>query len=119
MDREVVEDDDIPSPEGRGQFAFDPDIERCAVHRAMNDPGRGGVHFHFTPTSASWLNQVEIWFSILQGKSLSGASFTSVAQLKDHIDAFIPTYNENAVPFVWTKAKVRQRRFKGRRISQL
>ena len=77
------------------------------------------VHFHFTPTSASWLNQVEIWFSILQGKSLSGASFTSVAQLKDHIDAFIASYNENAVPFVWTKAKVRQRRFKNRRISQL
>jgi transposase len=77
------------------------------------------VHFHFTPTSASWLNQVEIWFSILQGKSLSGASFTSVAQLKDHIDAFIASYNENAAPFVWTKAKVRQRRFKNRRISQL
>jgi len=36
------------------------------------------VHFHFTPTSASWLNQVEIWFSILQGQSLSGTSFTSV-----------------------------------------
>jgi hypothetical protein len=77
------------------------------------------VQFHFTPTSASWLNQVEIWFSILQGQSLSGASFTSLAQLQDHIDAFIASYNENAVPFVWTKAKVRQRRFKNRRISQL
>ena len=44
------------------------------------------VHFHFTPTRASWLNQVEIWFSVLQGQSLTGASFTSVAQLKDHID---------------------------------
>ena len=77
------------------------------------------VHFHFTPTSASWLNQVEIWFSILQGQSLSGASFTSVAQLKDHIDAFIDSYNEGAAPFVWTKAKVHQRRFKGRRIKQL
>ena len=77
------------------------------------------VHFHFTPTSASWLNQVEIWFSILQGQSLAGASFTSVAQLKDHIDAFIASYNEGAEPFAWTKTKVRQRRFKGRRISQL
>jgi transposase len=36
------------------------------------------VRFHFTPTSASWLNQVEVWFSILQGQSLSGASFTSL-----------------------------------------
>jgi transposase len=77
------------------------------------------VRFHFTPTRASWLNQVEIWFSILQGQSLAGASFTSVAQLKDHIDAFIAAYNDDAEPFVWTKTKVRQRRFKGRRISQL
>src|SRR5216683_921627 len=77
------------------------------------------VHFHFTPTSASWLNQVEVWFSILQGQSLSGASFTSLKQLQEHIDAYINTYNDKAEPFVWTKKKVRQRRFKGRRITQL
>jgi hypothetical protein len=77
------------------------------------------VHFHFTPTSASWLNQVENWFSILQGQSLSGASFTSLEQLKEHIDAFINAYNEKAEPFLWTKKKVRQRRFKDRRITQL
>ena len=77
------------------------------------------VKFHFTPTRASWLNQVEIWFSILQGQSLSGASFTAVSQLQEHIDAFIRTYNEKAEPFMWTKKKVRQRRFKGRRITQL
>jgi hypothetical protein len=61
----------------------------------------------------------EIWFSILEGKSLHGASFTSVKQLREHIDAFIESYNQNAKPFVWTKAKVHQRRFKDRRISQL
>src|SRR5262245_29734107 len=61
------------------------------------------VQFHFTPTRASWLNQVEIWFSILQGQSLHGASFTSVKQLRDHIDAFIAAYNENAKPFAWTQ----------------
>jgi len=77
------------------------------------------VHFHFTPTRASWLNQIEIWFSILEGKSLRGASFTSVEQLREHIDAFINSYNQNAAPFVWTKAHVHQRRFKNRRISQL
>ena len=77
------------------------------------------MHFHFTPTRASWLNEVEIWFSILQGKSLYGASFTSVQQLRDHIDAFINAYNKNAEPFAWTKAKVHQRRVKGRRISEL
>ena len=39
------------------------------------------VRFHYTPTSSSWLNQIEIWFSILQGRSLHGTSFTSVKQL--------------------------------------
>lgn len=77
------------------------------------------VRFHFTPTRASWLNQVEMWFSILQGQSLSGASFNSVAQLRKHIDDFIAAYNENAAPFAWTKAKVHQRRVKGRRITDL
>src|SRR5258707_876634 len=77
------------------------------------------VQFHFTPTSASWLNQVEVWFSILQGQSLSSASFTCLKQLEQHIDAYIKAYNDKAEPFVWTKKKVRQRRFKGRRITQL
>ena len=77
------------------------------------------VTFHYTPTRASWLNQVEGWFSILQGQSLAGASFTSVEQLREHIDAFIETYNNTAEPFVWTKSKVHQRRVKGRRLSDL
>lgn len=77
------------------------------------------VTFHFTPTRASWLNQVEGWFSILQGQSLTGASFTSVQQLKAHMDAFIETYNIDAEPFVWTKSKVHQRRVKGRRLRDL
>ena len=76
------------------------------------------VQFHFTPTRASWLNQVEIWFSILQGKSLHGASFTSVNQLREHIDAFIDAYNETAKPFVWTKSKVHQKRLKPRFAEQ-
>ena len=77
------------------------------------------VSFHFTPTSASWMNQVEIWFSILQAKSLRGASFTSVDQLRTHMDEFIKAYNANSKPFRWTKTVVHQRRMKGRRISEL
>jgi len=77
------------------------------------------VKFHYTPTRASWLNQVECWFSILHGQSLDGASFSSVEQLKQHIDAFIERYNKDAEPFVWTKSKVHQRRVKGRRLSDL
>jgi len=97
-------------------------LDNLNTHKPKNDRWRKrhpNVYFHFTPTRASWLNQVEIWFSILQAKSLHGASFTSVAQLRKHIDAFIEAYNEHAKPFVWTKAKVHQRRVKGRRISEL
>jgi hypothetical protein len=77
------------------------------------------VHFHFPPTRAPWLNQIETWFSILQGQSLNGTSFTAIQQLQEHIDAFIAAYNETAEPFAWTKKKVYQRRFKNRRITQL
>jgi transposase len=97
-------------------------VDNLSTHKPKNDrwlKQHPNVHFHFTPTRASWLSQVEIWFSILQGKSLNGASFTSVKQLRNHIDAFITDYNENAAPFIWTKSQVHQRRFKGRRISQL
>jgi len=64
------------------------------------------VTFHYTPTRASWLNQIECWFSILQGQSLADASFTSVEQLMQHISDFIESYNETAEPFEWTKSKV-------------
>ena len=97
-------------------------LDNLNTHKPKNDrwlKRHPTVRFHFTPTRASWLNQVEIWFSILEGKSLRGASFSSVQQLKEHIDAFIQTYNQTATPFAWTKAKVHQRRVKGRRISQL
>ena len=97
-------------------------LDNLNTHKPRNDrwlKRHPNVHFHFTPTRASWLNQVEIWFSVLEGKSLHGASFASVKQLKGHIDAFIEAYNHNAKPFVWTKAKVHHRRVKGRRISEL
>jgi transposase len=97
-------------------------LDNLSTHKPKNDQWlkrHPNVRFHFTPTRASWLNQVEVWFSILEGKSLKGASFTSVPHLQEHIDAFIATYNREAVPFSWTKKRVRQRRFKNRRISQL
>lgn len=67
------------------------------------------VHFHFTPTHASWMNQVEIWFSILQSQSLAGASFTSPGQLRKHMDDFIAAYNQTAHPFEWKKQVVFQK----------
>jgi hypothetical protein len=56
--------------------------------------------------------------SILQGNSLKDASFTSVKQLREHIDAFIEAYNENAKAFAWTKSKVHQKRLKARFADQ-
>lgn len=90
-------------------------LDNLNTHRPKNDrwlKRHPNVHFHFTPTRASWLNQVEIWFSILAGKALAGASFRSLAELKAHIDAFIIGYNAHAKPFEWTKSEVHQKRLK-------
>jgi transposase len=60
---------------------------------------------HFTPTSASWLNAVESWFSQLHRRALSRGVFTSVQDLREEIRRFIKVHNEeNAKPFRWTKS---------------
>jgi transposase len=61
------------------------------------------VQFHFTPTGASWLNLVEVWFSILTRKSVRRGSFDSVRALVTHIRRSIETWNDHPTPFVWTK----------------
>src|SRR5829696_135432 len=60
------------------------------------------VHLHFTPTHASWLNQVELFFSILERRLLRRGEFDSVDDLADRIIAFIKDYNRRATPFRWT-----------------
>lgn len=65
------------------------------------------VFFHFTPTSASWLNQVEIWFGILSRKALRGASFKNIEELRQAIEEFIAVYNPTAKPFRWRKREVK------------
>jgi DDE superfamily endonuclease len=64
------------------------------------------VRFHYIPTHASWLNQVEIWFSMLSRQSLTATSFTSTEQLRHHLDNFVAAYNQNAHPFEWRKQTV-------------
>lgn len=61
------------------------------------------VHFHFTPTGASWLNMVEAWFSILTRKSVRRGSFDTVRALVQHIHRYIERWHDNPTPFVWTK----------------
>jgi transposase len=61
------------------------------------------IRFHFTPKHASWLNQIELWFSILARKVLRRGSFTSTQDLAEKIDRFITYFNETlAKPFRWT-----------------
>ena len=90
-------------------------LDNLSTHKPNRDmwlKRHKNVRFHYTPTHASWLSQIEIWFSILATQSLDGASFTSVEDLVAHIDAFIARYNQSAKPFLWTKSKVHQKRLK-------
>jgi len=61
------------------------------------------VHFYFTPTSASWLNQVEGFFGILGKQSLGASDFPSKKALREHLAAYMQSWNKNPTPFAWTK----------------
>ncbi len=68
----------------------------------LSDPSHTIV-FHYTPKHSSWLNQIEIWLSILVRKLLKRGNFTSVADLEAQVRAFIDYYNQTmAKPFKWT-----------------
>jgi len=61
------------------------------------------VHFHYTPTSASWLNQVEGFFAILGKQSLSQTDHVSTKALCEHLRAYLRSWNTSPTPFAWTK----------------
>ena len=66
--------------------------------------GTKRVHFHFIPTSSSWLNLVERFFSTLTEKRIRRGVFHSVGHLESCLKQYIETHNENPRPFVWTKS---------------
>src|SRR6266849_601976 len=84
-------------------------LDNLCTHKKNEDwlAAHPNVSFHFTPTSASWLNQVEIWFGIFSRKALAGASFRNVEQLVQAIKDFTDVYNERAAPFIWRKREVK------------
>ena len=64
---------------------------------------RPRFHLHCTPTSASWLNLIESWFSQITRKQICRGTFASITQLETAISDYLAVYNENPKPFVWTK----------------
>jgi transposase len=61
------------------------------------------VQVHFTPTSASWMNLVEVWFGIIERQAIHRGSYRSVRELNAKIRAFIDGWNDRCHPFIWTK----------------
>ena len=81
-------------------------IDNYATHKHIKVKrwlaARPRYHVHFTPTYASWLNQVEIWFNLITQRAIRRGSFRRVRQLIDNIQDFTQRYNRKATPFVWT-----------------
>jgi len=101
MDQIVAE-----APQGREIHAI---LDNYCTHKKCDAwlARHPDVRFHFTPTSASWLNQVEIWFGLMSRKVLRGANFKNVTELRQAIEAFIAAYNPKAKPFKWRKREVK------------
>ena len=63
---------------------------------------RPRYHVHFTPTYASWLNQVERWFALITQRAIRRGSFRTVRELTRRIDTFVERYNADTCPFMWS-----------------
>ena len=102
MDRLI---DGLPKDHGEIHVILD----NYRTHKGCDDwlSRHQDVTFHYTPTSASWLNEVEIWFSIMSRAALKGSSFESTENLSNAIKAFVEDYNKHPKPFKWRKREVK------------
>jgi transposase len=73
----------------------------AAVQRWLKPKKRRRFHLHFTPTSSSWLNQVERWFALITERMIRRGTFRSVAELERAIYQWLANWNEELRPFVW------------------
>jgi len=90
-------------------------LDNLNIYKPRNDrrlSRHKNIHFHYTPTNAAWLSQIEIWFSILSRRVVKNGSFTSPRQLRDAIDRFLSAYNKDAQTFRWVKKQVHQESLK-------
>jgi transposase len=84
-------------------------LDNLSAHKAppvaewLAHPKRARWHLHFTPTSSSWLNLVEGWFSLLTKRRLQRGVFSSVDSLIEAIETWAEHWNDDPHPFVWTK----------------
>jgi len=83
-------------------------LDNYCIHKRCDEwlEANKNVKFHYTPTSASWLNMVEIWFNIMTRKILRGSSFDSTDELSKAMKDYIKYYNRSAEPFIWKKREV-------------
>lgn len=83
-------------------------VDNYATHKTLMVRNwlakRPRYHVHFTPTSGSWLNQVERWFGLLTQRAIKRGAHTSTAQLEAAIRDYIDAHNEEPKPFVWHKS---------------
>jgi transposase len=73
----------------------------ATVQRWLKPMKRRRFHFHFTPTSSSWLNLVERWFGLITDKMIRRGTFHSVQELERAIYAWLASWNDTPKPFVW------------------
>jgi transposase len=96
-------DQEIPEVEGQQIVAISDNLSTRRTEEVQEWlEAHPRWRFQFTPTHASWLNQVEIFFSILHKRLLKHGAFTSEQDLAEQMLAFIETYNQTAKPFKWT-----------------